>query len=100
NQKPEGEDIKMLSDNIPTLLDEADKQRIGKNPELQAKRDKFERAVALAILQDGPIRQEIDAELSRLCEKAFDYLSKTRDGDDLAKSVGDMGLDAKKGYGG
>ncbi len=100
NQKVEGEDLAMLSDNIPTLLAEADKARVGKNPVLQAKRDKFERALALAILADGPVRAAVDAELARLCEKAFDYLSRTRQGADLDKAVGGLGLDAKKGYGG
>jgi hypothetical protein len=102
NQKPDATspDLAMLSDNIPTLLAEADKARLGKNPVLQAKRDKFERALALAILKEGPVRAQVDAELGRLCEKAFDYLSKTRSGEDLEKGIMNLGVDAAKGYGG
>jgi hypothetical protein len=99
NQK-NGADTELLTDNISSLISEADKNRVGKNPELQAKRDKFERALALAILKEGPVRQAIDKELQRLCEKAFDYLAKTRSNEEFSSSIGNLGTDQKKGYGG
>jgi hypothetical protein len=96
-----GPETAVLSENIPALLAEQDRARAGKDPVLQAKRESFERAIALAILKEGPIRQAIDTELGRLCAKAYDYILKTRATEqERQKAIGSLGTDVAKGYGG
>lgn len=101
NQNGESEeDVADLSNNIPAMLAQMDKAREGKDPKLQAKREKFERALALAILDEGPLRAEIDAELTKLCQKAEGYLRATRSGQALEVALAELQTAASVGYGG
>jgi len=93
-------ETKTLSDNIEGLLAAQDKARVGKDPVLQGKRDRFERALALEILKDGPVRQAVDAELEKLCAKALDYIQKTRSAAEQQEAMAALSTSAKKGYGG
>jgi len=99
--KEKAPDLELLSGHIGNMLAGQDQAREGADVVLQAKRERFERALALSILKDGPVRQAIDHELGQLCAKALDYIQKTRTtAEAQEKALAGMHTEQAKGYGG
>ncbi|MCX5748018.1 MAG: hypothetical protein NT062_36615, partial [Proteobacteria bacterium] len=89
-----------LSTNIEGVRAAQDQSRQGANPELRAKREVFERALALAVLNDGAIKKQVDANLDTMCEKALDYITKSRAEHERAEGLAALGMKSSSGYAG
>ena len=96
------EQTSLLSRNIPAILAEQRRARIGSDPQLQGLRDSFERTLAMTLLAPGPVRDPIDVELGRLSAKVLDYVVKTRSGDpvEVDKALYQLHSDVSSGFGG
>ena len=91
---------KFLSTNIEAVLASQKQSRQGVDPELRAKREIFERELALRVLNEGPIRKAVDSNLDHMCQKALSYLEKTRTANEMDGALSGLGLEAKDGYAG
>ncbi len=96
------EQTALLSRNIPAILVEQQRARMGSDPGVQALRESFERAVSMALLSPGPLRDPIDAELGRISAKVLDYVVQTRAGDrvGMERALYDLHSDVSSGFGG
>lgn len=66
-----------ISEDIPGFLKAADEARAGADPELQADRAQFERAVAMSPEAHAAVQDTLDT----MCQKAMDYLQRMHGGD-------------------
>jgi len=87
----------LLSDRIPEVLDAQVQARVGADPELQLDRARFEAAMAMSPEARAAIQPTLDA----MCEKAFDYIARTRTTPEAqAEALSSLGMSGKSGLAG
>ncbi len=90
-----------LSSNIDGITAAQAQSRQGVNPALRAKREVFERELALTVLNDGPVKKGVDANLQMMCDKARNYVLKSRpEGPQRDAALARLGVEASGGYAG
>ncbi len=90
-----------LSSNIDGITAAQAQSRQGVNPALRAKREVFERELALTVLNDGPVKVGVDANLQMMCDKARNYILKSRpEGPQRDEALATLGAEASGGYAG
>jgi hypothetical protein len=70
------------------------------DPALRAKREIFEREIALTVLTEGPVKVAVDKNLKVMCDKAIDYINKSRAAAERDGALAGLGAEAKDGYAG
>lgn len=90
-----------LSSNIDAVTAAQAYSRQGVDPVLRAKREVFEREIALAVLNEGPVKDAVDKNLQMLCDKARAYIEKSRPpGAERDEAFAMLGVEASGGYAG
>ncbi|MBS1123137.1 MAG: Carbon monoxide oxidation accessory protein CoxG, partial [Deltaproteobacteria bacterium] len=86
-----------LSDRIPEVLDVQAQARVGADPELQLERARFETAMAMS----PEARAAVQPTLDTMCEKAFDYIARTRTTPEAQmEALASLGMSGKSGLAG
>ncbi|MDB4957898.1 MAG: hypothetical protein JWO36_5467 [Myxococcales bacterium] len=89
-----------LSTNIEEVKKAQAQARQGVDPALRAKREIFERELALTVLKEGPVKVAVDANLDTMCAKAMDYINKSRSEQEKTQALAGLGMQSSSGYAG